>query len=859
MLSEIARAALKAVGVDPDSETQWVRRAQFAQLIDELRRRTSGDQVDEILKEIVETLVAQGRTSQEEIHRSVSIPRPSAPVTPVNHQFWQALQQFDRIFSERLNNTDSKVVPGMILFSAIRHGRLLDPDLIRSFHQQHWVEDLRRLENNFWFRLSKPRHEIDMVWQPDSLTLLLILRHQDVLEQKSTTSWFQNIKKVVRHFAPELNIGNQRQFLSAMLAMQHQELPAFLVHSLANRARNRGLSEIGHVRRLSNLIPPMAAIIEQQPDEQQTDEPQSRKQHQSPNAKRLSSTIDSTKDLQTRLNKLAQQLPPPMAIVAQCVGFFSQNPTAFDNNPVLASLKRLANGLSDRMLEEFGDQNPLDFDNDELQIRFEALLYRCRPESRNNVSTNLNYLCWFLHQACGRELFQVAFDRDGHNEHHPAMLMPWEFQRILTWLDRLISVETSNREKRFLMAAKLCVLLGFRSGLRRGEIENLRLDGLHLDGFRTLVVSKRDNWKPKSQSGNRVVAMEGRWSNDEFELLNHWLTWRQDHASNTDGLMHWHSRRKVSTLQSRIFELLSAIIRRVTGDPKASFHSLRHSFATLNFQQMISHLGPERAAESNPFSVPTSEIENFKKYFSRISPSENGNRVLNPLHQISAEMGHVSPKTTLRNYIHSVDLLLPKYKKRTEPQLTTAAWADLLDVSRQAIQKSSPASNADGIRGISSVEKMIFKRLKKLVPEFDLAGWQTIRSVQLPDRAGFSRENFDGFVDELKKFRAGGQTLRRLILIFPEIASMPRSFARDPLLLNLLCRHWQKEDKERIQQMVVNFFKLVPSTQRKCANRWEVIRLNCPKNLFSADHSWKSIREQKAFRFLMKNLSPETE
>lgn len=859
MLSEIAQAALLAVGVDPDSETQWVCRAQFAQLIDELRLRTSGDQVDEILKEIVETLVAQGRTSHDEIHRSVSIPRPSAPVTPVNHQFWQALQQFDRIFSERLLTGDSKVARGMILFSAIRHGRLLDPDLIRSFHQQNWVEDLRRLENDFWFKLTKPRHEIDMVWQPDSLTLLLIWRHQGVLEQNSTTSWFQSIKKVARHFAPELDFGNQRQFLSSMLALQHQELPAFLVHSLANRARNRGLSEIGHVRRLSNLVPPMTAIVEQQTDDQQTDEHQSRKQQQSPSAKRLSSTIDSTKDLQTRLNKLAQQLPPPMAIVAQCVGFFSQNPTAFDNNPVLASLKRLANGLSDRMLEEFGDQNPLDFDNDELQIRFEALLYRCRPESRKNVGTNLNYFCWFLHQACGRELFQVAFDHDGNNEHHPAMVMPWEFQKILSWLDRLISVETSNPEKRFLMAAKLCALLGFRAGLRRGEIENLRLDGLHLDGFSTLVVSKTEDWKPKSQSGNRVVAMEGRWSNTEFELLDQWLSWRLAHASNTDGLMHWSSRRKVSTLQSRIFELLSAIIRRVTADPKASFHSLRHSFATLNFQQVMNHLGPEGAVAANPFSVPPSEIEDFKKYFSRVGPSENGNRVLNPLHQISAEMGHVSPKTTLRNYVHSVDLLLPQYQQRTELQLTTAAWAELLGVSRQAVQKSKSASSSDGIRGISSVEKMIFKRMKKLVPEFDLAGWQTIRSVQLPDRAGFSRENFDGFVDELKRFRAGGQTLRRLIMIFPEIASMPRQLARDPLLLDLLCRHWKRDDKEKIQQMVVTFFNLMPSTQRKCVTRWELIRADCPKNLFSTDPSRGSIRQQKAFRFLMKNLSPETE
>ncbi|WP_221797064.1 tyrosine-type recombinase/integrase [Oceanobacter mangrovi] len=854
MLSDIAKAALLAVGVDPDSESQWVRRQQFTLLIDELRRRTSGDQVDKILTEIVETLVAQGRTSHDEIHRSVSIPRPSAPVTSNNYQFWQALQQFDRIFSERLINSDSKTARGIILYSAIRYGRLLDPDLIRDFNQQHWISSLRRLKNDFWFRLSKPRHEIDMVWQPDSLTLLLIWRHRDVFEPKNAASWFQQIKKMVRQFSPELEIGNQHQFLSAMLALQHQELPAFMAHALANRARNRGLSEIGHVRRLTHLIPSMTAIVEQQANEQQ-----SRKQQHSPDAKTLASTIDSSNDLQVQLKNLAQQLPPPMAIVAQCIGFFSQNPTAFGQNLKPASLKRLANDLSDRMTKEFGDQNPLDLDNDDLQIRFEALLYRCSPRSRENVAKNLNYFCWFLHQRCSRELFQVAFDRDGHNEHHPVMLMPWEFQAILDWLDRLISAETSNPNKRFLEAAKICALLGFRSGLRRGEIENLRMTGLHLEGFRTVVISKTDDWQPKTQTGNRVVAMEGRWSNTEFELLNHWLTWRQDHASNTDGLMHWNSRRKVSTLQNRIFELLSAIIRRVTGDPQSSFHSLRHSFATINFQQMMCNIGPEGAAGANPFSVPPSEIENFKKYFSRVSPSENGNRVLNPLHQISAELGHVSPKTTLRNYIHSVDLLLPQYRKRTELQLTTAAWAQLLAVSRQAIQKSNSASSADGIRGVSSVEKMVFKRMKKLVPEFDLAGWQTIEAVQLPDRPGFIRENFDGFVDELRKFQAGDQSLGRLIMIFPEISSIPRQIVSDPLLLDLICGHWQKDDKERIQKMVVNFFNLMPSTQKICVYRWEIIRQDSPEKLFSKEISWGSIRQQKAFRFLMKTLSPETE
>ena len=178
MLSDLAEEVLSDSGVDLNANDH-IESHVFLLIIEKLRARVGAEMVDATLDEIIKYFFDTERTSQDDLSRIAKIARPAAPVTPENLAGYQELLKFDKIFINLIKSAQADDFIGLITYSAIRYGLLLDDNLICSWYDQNWLTNLRRVNDEYWFVLNKPKQKIGMVWTPDNFTLALISKFHD--------------------------------------------------------------------------------------------------------------------------------------------------------------------------------------------------------------------------------------------------------------------------------------------------------------------------------------------------------------------------------------------------------------------------------------------------------------------------------------------------------------------------------------------------------------------------------------------------------------------------------------------------------------------------------------------------------
>ena len=430
------------------------------------------------------------------------------------------------------------------------------------------------------------------------------------------------------------------------------------------------------------------------------------------------------------------------------------------------------------------------------------------------------------------------------------MVMPWEFLAIKSLLNRKLKLAAEPNDKLIISRMILAVILGYRSGLRRGEILSLRCRDIQLEGIPTIVISTHGKFKPKTLSGNRVIIVGGRYSRDEIDMLKGLvLTGNEYMPGDERHIFSGYHQLSDATNNKNIFDEISHIIRFVTGDENASFHSLRHSFASLNLYRMIR----SRFSPSLPVNdyVDYDTGDDFSVYLNRLAPLPGATRRVNPVYQISAEMGHASPETTLGTYVHSLDWVLPYYQRRMMPPLATAQLATALCVSRQAIQKKVKSV---GERNLADYRDMMVRKLKPISTNVDLSDWTEPRHrLRL---GNYNRTfEFDGCVSAIKRYRKNQISLRQLITLYPRLLDLPHELLRDRDLVCHFVRLHTIKQKITGDSIVQRFSALVPSEQRYCCYRWGISRREWTAGGFSRPkYSFASKRTQKAYVYLANKL-----
>ncbi|EHR69316.1 site-specific recombinase XerD [Burkholderiales bacterium JOSHI_001] len=321
-----------------------------------------------------------------------------------------------------------------------------------------------------------------------------------------------------------------------------------------------------------------------------------------------------------------------------------------------------------------------DIDEDALASAFSELLERIGAGRLPYTWGRLRDFHRFLiRHHCLPEIDWGEIAPEGLERHHApdAGVMLWpEYTQAL---ELLAADPTTDLRERSMQACVLILL--YRFGLRVGECIALRAADLILFDEQWIVLVRRNAYRNlKSDAGVRQVPLIGPLSPLESKLLEGW----QAHADATVGsdrcgvlIAQSNEPRRLAD-RKRLMDRITDALRVVAQRPTAHPHHLRHAYACrmalmLCMRELPSD--PARLRLVRRLIGPCDPRAARQVLLDTDAPSKRG------LWALALAIGHASPSTALRWYIHVHEYMLvvamEDLGRELEVKLdaTTAAYA----------------------------------------------------------------------------------------------------------------------------------------------------------------------------------------
>lgn len=242
------------------------------------------------------------------------------------------------------------------------------------------------------------------------------------------------------------------------------------------------------------------------------------------------------------------------------------------------------------------------------------------------------------------------------------LIAPGEYDAVL----KLLNPTPSHLQWRESTIAVLACILAFRCGLRIGEVRRLRVCDIRLHALPMLEVLSNEHGDTKSMFAERRIPLYAYLNPAEFGLLNDWLARRTREAGegSTQPFLMLSPDSPGPVNDDLIRIPVQAAMRAVTGDAGLTFRHLRHSFATWTLFKLVRDLNADRA----DFGIEALQHPEFSSQSCRrlrhilspdtFDPSSGHHPVRNAVYYAASQLGHLSPETSLANYVHLLDLML---------------------------------------------------------------------------------------------------------------------------------------------------------------------------------------------------------
>lgn len=298
-----------------------------------------------------------------------------------------------------------------------------------------------------------------------------------------------------------------------------------------------------------------------------------------------------------------------------------------------------------------------DIDEDALACAFGELLERIGAGRLPYTWGRLRQFHRFLVRHHGvPEIDWSEIAPEGLERHHApdAGVLLW--QEYVAALELLAADPTADLRERRLQACVLILL--FRFGLRVGECIALRASDLILMAGQWVVLVRRNAYRSlKSDAGVRQVPLIGPLSPLETELLEGWRA----HADETVGndrcgvLIAQSNEPRRLVDRKRLMDRITDAMRAVTHRPGAHPHHLRHAYACrmallLCMRDLPSD--PARLQIVQRLIGPCDPRAARQVLLDTHEPGKRG------LWALALAIGHASPTTTLRWYVHVHEYML---------------------------------------------------------------------------------------------------------------------------------------------------------------------------------------------------------
>ena len=661
----------------------------------------------------------------------VQVKRTESLLTPEMFQSNALYTEVERRFLADLETKPPQLLReqlGQILLCAILYGGLLNPSWWGP-----WLKSLPKLttcRGVTWLTCEKTRRRareddglnrqiIPMRWVADPLTELLLRRWLGTCDKKIDRSKGPRPETCLKTYLLRIGITvpESKPFKTLLCAAQThlllQGIEPFLLGCASGKLSSTPLPEAGWLRLHTGLIPKALPPLPDSSIQNENREADSGKHvalHSKLSWKHGAATLKdqqryflalkravflkksypkqtmstSVKVVRQFLETHQGQLFPALELMAlwslDLLTFHREN---VNNRQVFyrrlkpVSVRRYLQSIGEQLLNEAEDKNLLEMAGEELEeLYLEVTTYHRNKQEETYCGFVLARFQDFIKTNLGAEdadFSEILKTHPGEGSVARANLItPDHFDKIrdsLGWRRKNLS-----RMQRLRL---LITILAYRCGLRRSEVRYLRLADLRGEASPELLVRTNRFADLKSTSSRRKYRLKSMLTSEELDLLMDWRQERdnEEKASPKGVLLFCLPHAGHIPVREQVFSDITEILRKVLNDPTLVFHQLRRSAAN---NLLLRLLPLPESVKTHPFFKhplfsPTA-CDSLKR--SLLGHERSGRKVL---YAVAALLGHATPETTLRHYLHCSEWLLGTAlsQRQRQPRLSLSALLKL--------------------------------------------------------------------------------------------------------------------------------------------------------------------------------------
>jgi len=325
---------------------------------------------------------------------------------------------------------------------------------------------------------------------------------------------------------------------------------------------------------------------------------------------------------------------------------------------------------------------------EEVEERMEALALQIATLPSADVARRgLSQFLDYVHQVTGIRVDMGAWENVAPPSQSVANLVtPGEFDRLLDALHSILPADTLPG-----LRARVMAQLAFATGMRWEMLHTLRAQNVFMDDDETLgivVLRRRNAYLRGKTTPHGGVALEQVMPPAWLATFRRYFTWvKQLAGRKLEYLFADPLTPHLPPGDDLTRTLIQSTLRQVTGDPGIRLHDLRHAAANAALVALYwpPHPVPTALKHLRPFSAQARGIlPEGQSYLALVTKRSGDDR--SALYAVADFLGHSTPATTMRSYLHAVDAI---FAAHVGQHLVLPAHSEaLLDgVGREAVRK----------------------------------------------------------------------------------------------------------------------------------------------------------------------------